>query len=333
MIGDKFLRLVADIPSIGRDWHEQTLLDNARRNRALMHRSIREVKPLDRAVLVISAGPSLYRQKSLERLSVHVGMRPHPVIVAVDGAYIQCLEHGIIPDYVITMDPHPTRIVRWFGDPDFEAHSRGDDYFARQDLDEAFRVDALATNLRNIGLVDRYAGASRLIVCCCAPETVVERTATFPVRLWFAPIVDNPQAPGSLTYRLADLTRLPSLNTGGTVGSAAVMFAHCLLRAKRIGAIGMDLGYYADTPYLRTQSWNMVKDMPGDARDYYPSVTHPEWGECYVDPTYWWYRQNLLSLLKAGEFTLHNLTGGGSLYGPHVVCWKLEDWLEGGIHD
>ena len=323
-MSDAFTSLVRSIPQLGLEWHREAILENSRRNAPLAKRSIRELPIATKPVLVVSAGPSLYRNGTLAKVKAH---RDAFCIVAIDGAYVQCLNAGIWPEYVMTLDPHPTRIVRWFGDPDFLTNSAGDDYFARQDLDEDFRKNAAESNLTNIYKVDALAKWSKLLICSTAPANVAERTKGFD-RYWFAPLVDNPKLLGSLTLAIAEATGLPSLNTGGTVGTAAIIFAHCILQAKRIAVVGADLGYAADMPLERTQSWNMLKDRK-DVAELYPRISHPLWGDCYTDATYWAYRNNLLSLLKAGGFTLHNCTEGGALYGPHVKCGTLAEFLDG----
>lgn len=317
--------MVRSIPKLGMDWHRETLIANSTANKPHMRKSIRELQKRQGRVLVASAGPSLRRNLE-EMLTVPMCVSP-PEIVAVDGAYIACLQAGIVPTYVMTLDPHPTRIVRWFGDPDLEKHTADDDYFARQDLDEKFRADMVKANAENMAIVDDACCGSKLIICSTAPANVVARTSAFD-RYWFAPLVDQPRMPGSLTRELAKITGLPSLNTGGTVGTAAVMFAHCVLQAQSIAVIGMDLGYAKDLPLERTQSWNMLKDKP-NVDQFYPRVQHPLWGECYSDPTYYSYRANLLGLLKAGNRTLYNCTGAGALYGPHVQCGHVGEWLNG----
>ena len=35
---------------------------------------------------------------------------------ATDGSLYYLLRNNILPDLVVTLDPHPTRIIRWFGD-------------------------------------------------------------------------------------------------------------------------------------------------------------------------------------------------------------------------
>src|SRR5215471_20797169 len=82
------------------------------------------------AAIVVGAGPSLYRRHSLERL---YASKFRGTIVATDGALGACLRAGVVPHVVVSVDPHPERIVRWFGDPTLSA-PRGDDYFRRQEL-------------------------------------------------------------------------------------------------------------------------------------------------------------------------------------------------------
>ena len=38
------------------------------------------------------------------------------IIICTDGSLFYLLENSIIPDLVVCLDPHPTRIVRWFCD-------------------------------------------------------------------------------------------------------------------------------------------------------------------------------------------------------------------------
>ena len=42
----------------------------------------------------------------------------------------------IIPDLVVTLDPHMYRIIRWFGDENLKiSNLKKDNYFRKQDLD------------------------------------------------------------------------------------------------------------------------------------------------------------------------------------------------------
>ena len=62
-----------------------------------------------------------------------------------------------------------------------------------------------------------------------------------------------------------------------------------------------------------------------------PEMYHWEmtpYGQFYTDPTYYWYRQNLLDLLEANQCQITNCTEAGMLYGKNVKNQKLEDWLK-----
>lgn len=79
----KFFELVNEIGKIGYNYHKETILENSRRNVPYIRETIRSLKGLGlpRAI-VISAGPSLYRNDILGRIkrSDFVGD-----IVAIDG--------------------------------------------------------------------------------------------------------------------------------------------------------------------------------------------------------------------------------------------------------
>src|SRR3989475_7658617 len=104
-------------------------LANAESNRPRIARSVLELAetPVGTgdAAVVVGAGPSLHRRRSLERLR---GSGFAGTIVAADGALGACLRAGVVPHVVVSVDPHPERIVRWFGDPTLEK-PRDDDYF------------------------------------------------------------------------------------------------------------------------------------------------------------------------------------------------------------
>ena len=309
-----FAELVASLPQTGLDWHRETILENSRRNAEHVVYTIRDLPRRPAPCLVISAGPSLVRERILARIPK--GFKG--TIVAADGAYIQCLKAGIVPDFVMTLDPHPTRVVRWFGDPHLDLNSEQDDYFQRQDLDVSFRANSAAENARNIALVD--ANRAARVISSTSPANVVQRTALHP-KFWFSPLVDSP-VDGSLTKQMVEITGLPALNTGGTVGTAAWVFAHAILQSEKIAVVGMDFGYYPHTPLKQTQSWHM---LGGDLQYYPASMGH--WGAAFTDPTYAWYLQNMLDLLKAADARIVNCSGAGLLQGDRVDCMELEDWL------
>lgn len=330
-----FHELAGKITDIGLTWHEGPILENSLWNKQFIRKSLRDLPRPDgekaESAIVISAGPSLYKNQILERIKA-TGFKGS--IVAIDGSFVRCLKGGVDPDYVLTLDPHPTRLVRWFGDPDFEENMGGDDYFSRQDLDIAFRNNSISENLRNIELVNQLGKGKKLIICSAAPKSVVERTRAIGMDdYWWAPLVDDPNHPDSLTRKMVRATGLPAMNTGGTVGTAAWVFAHTVLRSPRVAVVGMDLGYYkVDTTYFQTQTYHTLKERVGEDKiqDFFPEFTYPVTGErFYTDPTYFWYRQNMLDLVKASGATVYNCTGGGTLVGDGIECIEIEDFCSG----
>lgn len=330
-----FKGIMDEITSIGLDWHSETLVENSKWNKQFITQSIKDIalpqQEKAQSAIVISAGPSLYKNNILARIKAS-GYKGS--IIAIDGSYVRCLKAGLVPDYVLTLDPHPTRIVRWFGDPDFECNLKGDDYFSRQDLDIAFRNNSNEENRRNIELVELHGKNQKLIICSSAPKNVVERTRAVGFdAYWWVPLVDNPGKPESLTRAMVKETKLPAMNTGGTVGTAAWVFALTALKIPKIAVVGMDLGYYkADTSYQLTQTYAPLRDKVGEdnLKDFFPEFTYPDTEEVfYTDPTYYWYRRNILDLIAASKSTLYNCTGGGTLVGDGVVCVGIDEFCAG----
>lgn len=331
-MNSQFGKLVEQITAIGLEWHGGQIVENSLSNRQFIEKSIRDLPPPEgekaKSAIVISAGPSVHKNEILARIKA----TGYPgTIIAIDGSFVRCLKSGIVPDYVVTLDPHPTRMVRWFGDPDFEQNLAGDDYFSRQDLDVAFRNNSIEENRRNIDLVNEQGKGKRLIICSTAPRNLVDRLRAVGFdAYWWAPLVDAPDSPESLTRAIVKATRLPAMNTGGTVGTAAWVFAHTVLKIPRIAVVGMDLGYYkADTSYAQTQTFYSIRDQVGAGalEDFFPEFTYPGKDDVfYTDPTYYWYRMNLLDLIRAAKATLYNCTGGGTLFGDGVQCLEIEDF-------
>ena len=333
-LNPNFKELASKITSIGLGWHEEAIIQNSIENKKYIDKSIRDLsKPVgdkSKSAIIISAGPSLYKNNILERLKTE---KYRGTVIAIDGSFVRCIKAGIDPDYTITLDPHPTRMVRWFGDPNLEKNLEGDDYFSRQDLDITFRNNSIEANRQNIELVNHYGKNKKLIICSTSPKNLVKRVKDVGFDLfWWAPLVDSPDNDQGLTRRIVGDTGLPAMNTGGTVGTAAWIFALTVLKIPRIAVVGMDLGYYkSDTSYFQTQTYHSLRGMVGeeDINAYFPEITYPGQTEAfYTDPTYYWYRQNMLDLISASGTKVFNCTGGGTLIGPGVECLELEKFCK-----
>ncbi|XQW85826.1 6-hydroxymethylpterin diphosphokinase MptE-like protein [Thalassotalea piscium] len=329
----QFVDLVSQITDIGKDWHSNDLITNATINEPFCQKSFKDLpilsKEKQKSAIVISAGPSLHKYNVLSKLKAanYTG-----TIVAIDGSLVKCLKNGIVPDYVLTLDPHPTRIVRWFGDDNFEENTRNDDYFSRQDLDVEFRNNSIKENQENIDLINQYAPKIKLLICSSAPKNVVNRAieAGFDM-YWWNPIVDDPKNPDSLTRQIYNINKKSCMNTGGTVGTAAWVFANAILKIPEIALTGMDLGYHNETPLEMTQTFYELQEFV-DSREeldrLFPRFTFPLTGETfYTDPTYFWYRRNFLDLHSRTGGNTYNCSEAGTLFADDISCITFDDFL------
>ncbi len=328
--------IVRQIPDIGLGYHLDRIFAHAKSNAPEFKKTIKDLPPLKEkkalSGIVISAGPSLFKRDIIRRIlkSDYQG-----TIIAIDASYVACLKAGLVPDFLVTMDPNPTRMVRWFGDHNFEAHTKNDDYYTRQDLNVEFRRNSIEQNKLHIELVNQHGHLSKGIIGSSAPANVLARMkeANFDL-YWWNPLMDNPAKHGSLTRKLYAMNKLPCMNTGGNVGTTAWVFANSILKLPHIALTGMDLGYYRDTPFEMTQTYYELLHHIGDAGDIRQCFKEYEFPltkeRYYTDPTYYWYRKNILELLVNGSSKTVNCTEGGTLFSEQLPCASLDGFLDGG---
>ena len=326
-----FDKIVNSISDIGFDWHKDNLISNSKNNLKHIKNTVLDLpKNNTSSALIISAGPSLEKLKIIDELK---SLDYNGLIIAIDATYIRLLKNNLIPDYILTLDPHPTRMIRWFGDYEFELNTKSDDYFERQDLDVQFRDNSTEQNSLNIKIVDKFSNRMKLIICCTTPNNVVERCIDAGFDLyWWAPLMDNPNNAHSLTRDIHDITNLPCFNTGGNVGTAAWVFARTILNVENIGIVGMDLGYFKETPITETQTYyelQNITDTEEQLNELFLDVNNPHNNiTYYTDPTCHWYKLNILQLLKSSNSRLFNCSGSGTLFGDGVEFMPLSSFVE-----
>ncbi|MBI5461117.1 MAG: motility associated factor glycosyltransferase family protein [Gammaproteobacteria bacterium] len=328
-------QLVDHMGAITRERIQAVALENAARNLAAIRNgnSLRELRKQtlghgDKAI-VLAAGPSLKRQQVAKQLKAAAY---RGAIIATESSMLYCLRHDIVPDLVITVDPHAKRIVRWFGDTALtQADLDADDYFTRQDMDRSF-ADELRANEEIIALLDRYGKRMRIAVSSsAAPEVVQRATETGMDVYWWNPMYDDPDCDDSITRQLFETNRLPCVNAGGNVGTAAWMMAHAVLGKQQVAVTGMDFGYYAETPYLNTQYYYEAVALVGEERldEIFTHIFNPHMQQWfYTDPAYLWYRECFLQLVADAQCTTYNCTEGGILFGEHIEFAPLQKFLD-----
>lgn len=306
-------------------------LDHARQNKQFIDKTIKDLSQelagnSQVPALVVSAGPSLHRRRHLQVLK-QIGFSGH--VVAVDGSLGHCLRNGIIPDFVVTVDPHPYRIIRWFGDP-YLADRPKDDYFQRQDLDPELRKDEVKKNQELIGLVNEYGYSIKLIIATSVSPEVTTRCIEAGMKLyWWNPLYDDFEDPTSYSRSLYNENRVPCMVTGGNCGSSAWVFAHAILRSAPILMVGMDFSYPPGTDVYNTQYYEIFKELfHGHPENGLIEVENPHLGQVWVtDPGYYWYANNFLEMARHADRKTINCTEGGILFGSGVEWATLAETL------
>lgn len=332
--GELGLRLVEEMPSLTSYRTASLALNNARANQSLLRhgQSLRELlsafdAPTDNAI-VVAAGPSLRRNNVAAALNE---TKYQGVVIATDSALRYCLVHGIVPSLVVTLDPHPKRIVRWFGDPQLSISDlTEDDYFSRQDMDRSFS-DEMRANEEILSLLDRYGSRIRIAMSTSASSAVTKRAIEVGMQIyWWNPMLDDPENRDSLTRNLYDMNGLPCMNAGGNVGTACWMIADAILKRKHVALTGIDFSYYDDTPYEKTQYYHETVALVGrdNLDSIYMRVFNPYLNKWfYTDPAYMWYRQAFLELAQDAECRTYNCTEGGILFGEGIEFLPLREFL------
>lgn len=278
------------------------------------------------SAIVIGAGPSLRRENSIGQIldSGYQG-----ITICADGALSQCLWNGLVPDYVVTVDPQD-RIVRWFGDTKLTSTAK-DDVFVRQNTDGFLGTDELARNKERIDLINVHAPRIKGIMATSVHPGVTERCEEAGLELfWWNPLYDDFSNPESLTRKLFELTRAPCMVSGGNSGSSAWVFAHTVLQIKNVALVGIDFGYEPGTDIQKTRYYGDAVDLFGDqVGDIFIDVHNPYLNETwFTDPAFYWYRQSFLEMATVAECATRNCTGGGILFGEGVEFSSLSEFLE-----
>lgn len=306
-------------------------IENARRNLPHIRRSVldlpKELSAAGRDAVVIAAGPSLRRQKIVSRLKA---LKKRPLLVCCDGALAACLRESLVPDIVVSIDPHHDRIVRWFGDPHLDRRP-DDDYFRRQDLDIEFRENERARNQEVLDLVNRYGSKICAALATSAAPAVTERCVEAGMSLfWWNPLYDDWTQPGSYSRQVFDLTGgIPCMTGLGHCGGAAWVLAHAVLECRRTAIVGMDLGYPDGTSVVNTQYYEYVRHLPThQAERMLLRIENPHTGSGYMtDPVYYWYRESMLEAVKQADCTTVNCSGEGILFGEGILWGSLEEFV------
>lgn len=274
-------------------------MDNLSENLARIKEDndIKDIPQVDNLpALIIGAGPSLYRKKHLELLA-EKGFNGH--IFATDAVLKDCLEHGVIPDYVLFIDA-------------------SDDIYHFVDYD----------------IVDKYADKVAAIMCVAVHPSVVKRWKG--KIYWYQALIEELYGP-NVNHILELITHTTSFGLGGHCSATGWAFA-ILKGHNPIGLIGVDLSYPTDIPVEETRMYkfhlnetykgNKEETLKSFDKHYHHKFFNTD---CYYEPLFEHYTnvaKKQFKILSTTNIKVINCTEGGTLEGEGIKCMWFSDYLD-----
>lgn len=249
----------------------------------------------DEPALIIAAGPSIREKKHLKLLAER-GFKGK--IFSCDRMLVPCLEHGIVPDYVTSVDGNRELIIKWFDDP----------------------------------IVDDYAeDIIGLFTTTSAPNAVRRFKEAGGEIHWFHGMLDQFYELDSVSSFLNYMTGSTVVSCGGNVGSATWTLAY-YLKCNPLIFIGLDLGYTKDTPIEETAYYKQISVSGASLEQkqlFYVEGINPDFGcEYYTDIVFQHYKEALLEMAHLASATTINATEGGSFHGQGVTGMPFNKVLD-----
>lgn len=253
----------------------------------------------EKTAIVIGAGPSLYKYNHLELLaqSTFYKQRAGPVLTT-SHTLKDCLEAGIIPDYMILLDPEPLMLSH---------------------IDHE--------------IIDKYADKITAIFAITAHPTVLKRWKG--KRLFFLPGISEatiPNVQAVISSFFPMLNEMNGLANAGTFSWSIAKFLGC----NTIVLIGMDHGFLADTPVEETPYYSIFeqsfKTREEIIQNCYRFHTHSFFKtNSYTDVVYGNFAKNTVAIAKIANkqkgIITKNCTGGGIIDNSAIENQWFEDFL------
>jgi hypothetical protein len=271
------------------------------------------VEKENNSAIVIGRGPSINK---FEHLKLLAESNYNGTIICCDGKLSDALNAGVTPDrfskfYVVTIDPYPLirkhyehEIVKSYGS----------------------KIKGMFTVLTN-------------------PEVVEKARQTGIEIHWFHSLFDYNEGEKSFNNLSAlmiraknNKQRLPAIQTGGNVGTAAWFTAWQILKCSTVGLIGINHGWE------ESDSWETIihHNNKGEVSEgvdrnsevfqkLYKKIYNPDFDcNCILDPLFQFYSEALKEFIERSPegVTTINATEGGSIFGKRVQSMKFKNFLE-----
>ena len=276
--------------------------------------SVREIIPQkvehNSSAIIIGRRPSIDRHNHLELLA---NSNYKGTIICTDGAMPKVLKAGITPDkfekfFTLTVDT-----VDWQKD---------------------FYNDPICA---------KYGNKIRCILSSTVSPGVYEAAKKANMKIfWIHALVDYNEGNTSFNKMAGIMTRaknyqsgLPAIQTGGNVGTAAWIVAWSILKRATVALIGIDHGYYTETPWekINYHSIPMPKDVDQNSEEFkraYPTIYNPYFNcYCKQDPPFVYFSNALKEFIQRTTKIVKtiNATEGGAIFGDGIECMTLKNFL------
>jgi len=280
-------------------------LENMRRN-FIGDIEIPDIREIENSVepgtpgLVIGAGPSLLADNHLIMLHDSIFYKEHKgVIVSTAHSLKDCLEAGVVPDYMVLVDSDP--VLAKFIDQDIiDDHSK--------DITAIFAIDAHPAAMK------RWKGGAR----------------------FFLPIIPDvtiPNVQAVLAGLFPNVTEMDGMANCGSFSWNVARYVGC----NPIALIGMDLSFKPDFPIKDTPYYESVRSFCSSEKEmiaeWYRFHTHSFFGtNCYTDYVHDSFCTGSVAAFKAYKehygIITQNCTEGGIIDDEAVENMWFRDWLK-----
>ena len=251
--------------------------------------------------LVIGAGPSLRANNHLDMLRESTFYKERKgVIVSVGNNIKECLEAGIVPDYMVLIDGDPVIPAEFIDHKIVDDHSK--------DITAIFSVTVHKT------AVKRWKGDA----------------------CFFMPIISDgtiPNVQAVLTGLFPNVTAMDGMANCGSFGWNVARHVGC----NPIALIGLDFSFMADTPIRETYYFDQLRALCSSDEEtierMYRFQTHSFFGtNCFTDIVYGSFAVGSTMAFKVYKerdgIITQNCTEGGILEDEESMeCLWFKDWL------
>ena len=266
----------------------------------------------DNSAIVIGRGPSINK---FEHLKLLAKSNYQGNIVCCDGKLADALNAGVTPDkfpkfYVVTIDPYPG----------IRKHYEHE-------------------------IIESYGSEIKGMFTVLTDPEAVENARQKKIQIhWLHSLFDYNEGIKSFNNLSAVMIRaknsehrLPAIQTGGNVGTAAWFTAWQILKCSTVALIGINHGW-EETDSWETIIYHNNKEEISEGVDkdsevfkkLYKKIYNPDFEcNCILDPLFQFYSEALKEFIERSpkDITTINATEGGSIFGNRIKSMKFNDFL------